>query len=135
MYKVLTPNIKPPIYMYVHQSFPVGGAQLPSSVEWCPERRETLTCTVPSGGHAWSIMNGSTTQTIGTVLPQDPRDSGLGFELAVVDPTASPITSTASVTTATNLNGTVIVCTNGLLPPNSVEQNTTVNIIGEFITS
>ena len=113
----------------------LAGAQLQSSVgtnALCPGERVTLTCNVSSNLHDWRIINSSTDQEIGVLTPTNPSRTNLGFELTVVDVTASPITSTATVTTSTDLNGTVIVCNNGLLPPNRVEQSTTVNIIGEL---
>ena len=99
----------------------------------CPGERVRFTCNVSSSTHDWRINNGSAEQAIGIVFPSTPTRTNLGFELTIVDPTASPITSTATVTTSTVLNGTVIVCNNGLLPPNRLVQNTTVNIIGELV--
>lgn len=79
-------------------------------------------------------MDGSTEWQIGYVTPASPTTTNFGFELQVVDVTASPITSTATVTTTVDLNNTVIVCSNELLPPNHIEQNVTVSIIGELLT-
>ena len=92
----------------------------------------TFTCTVTSTTHIWIITDGSGEQEIGSVNPGSPTETNLGFELQVVDVTAVPITSTATVNTTVDLNNTVIVCRNELIPPNLIEQNITVSIIGEF---
>ena len=116
----------------------LAGAELESSLgnnALCPGERVTFTCTVSSIAHSWRIIGGSTELQIGIVTPASPTDTYLGFELQVVDVTAVPITSTATVNTTVDLNNTVIVCSNVLVPPNRIEQNTTVNIIGELLQS
>lgn len=100
----------------------------------CPGERVTFTCTVPSDTHGWRITDGSTELQIGYVTPVSPTTTNLGFELQIMDITAVPITSTATVNVTVDLNSTVIVCTNVLLPPNRIEQNTTVSNIGELLT-
>ena len=119
-------------------SFPVAGAELQSSVGTnavCPGVRVTFTCTVSSNTHDWRIFNGISEQEVAIVTPSRPSATNLGFEVTTVGPAVNPITSTATVTTTADLNGTVILCRNELVPPDLLEQNTTVNIIGELITS
>ena len=113
------------------------GAQLQSSAgndAVCPGQSVTFTCTVDSNSvHEWAIMDGSTTMSIDFVTPSVPNATNLGFTLTVLDVTAAPITSTATVTITSDLNGTVIVCSNALVGNNRLEQTTTVNVIGELI--
>ena len=122
------------ILCYINPS----GAQLQSSVgnnALCAGGRVTFTCTVDSDNvHDWIIRNGSINQEIDTVTPVAPNAANLGFTLTVLDITAAPITSTATVSATTDLNGTVIVCNNALLGTNRLEQNATIDIIGKLIT-
>ena len=101
-----------------------------SSVERpCPGESVALTCTVLSNGHQWNIpfLN------ISRSLP--PRDQGRvfsdpPFQFTVTEVmTGTSITSTATVTVTTHLNGTLIVCQDGIgmLP----EQSRIINILGE----
>ena len=98
----------------------------------CPGERVIFTCTVSSNAHDWRIFNGISEQEIALVTPNRPNATNLGFQLTRVGTAVNPITSTATVTTTADLNGTVILCRNELVPPNLLEQNTTVSIIGEL---
>ena len=88
-----------------------------------------LTCTIPSNGHQWDIPLLNISRSL------VPRDQGrvfsdAQFQFAVTEVmTGTSITSTATVTVTTELNGTLVVCRDGIgmLP----EQSSSINIIGK----
>ena len=108
----------------------VSGAQLHSSVERsCPGERVTLTCTIRSVGHLWSVPS------LGFIQSLLPRDQGHvisnpPFQFTVTEVMTGSITSTATVTTTQDLNGTIVLCQDGIgmLP----DQRSTINIICEY---
>ena len=111
-----------------HCSSSVSAAQ--SSVERpCPGESVTFTCTIPSVGHQWNISSLGITQSLlpgdqGRVISDPP------FQFTVTEVvTGTSITSAATVTATANLNGTLVMCQDGvgLLP----DQKSTINIIGE----
>ena len=89
----------------------------------------TFTCTIPSNGHQWSIPSHGIFQSLllrdqGRVIPNPPFQ----FNVIEVMMTGS-IISTATVTATADLNGTVLLCQDGIgMLPN---QNNTINIIGK----
>ena len=113
-----------------HCSFSVSGAQLQSSVERpCPGEIVTFTCTISSAGHQWNISSLGIFQSL---LPrdQDRVISNTPFQFTVTEVmTGSKIISTATVNATPDLNGTRVVCGDGIgmLP----DQNSTINIIGK----
>ena len=89
----------------------------------------TFTCTIPSVGHQWDIPS------LGISRSLLPRDQGRvlsdhpPFQFTVTEVMTGSITSTATVTATTDLNGTVVLCRDGVgMLPN---QSSTINIIGE----
>ena len=107
----------------------VSGAQLQSSVERpCPGERVTFTCTLSSIRHYWSVPSLGITRTL------LPNDQGQGtsdppFQFSVTKlRTCTSITSTATVTTTSDLNGTLVLCQDGIgmLP----DQNSTITLRG-----
>ena len=118
-----------------HCLFSVSGAQLQSSVErQCPGESVTFTCTISSVGHQWDIPS------LGISRSLLPRDQGrvisdhspFQFTVTEVVPGTS-ITSTATVNANADLNGTLVVCRDGvgMLP----DQNITINLRGEHVAS
>ena len=111
--------------------FSVSGAQLQSSVERpCPGERVTFTCTVPSLAHQWRVPSLGITRALlpsseGRMISDPP------FQIAIVQVMTRFITSTATVTVTAALNGTLIMCQDGIgmLP----DQNTTINLKGEHV--
>ena len=96
----------------------------------CPGERVTFTCTISSVGHQWKIPSLNITRGLlpssqGRVITDHPP---FQFIVTEVMPGTS-IISTATVNATTNLNGTLIVCQDGIgmLP----DQSTTINIVGE----
>ena len=89
-----------------------------------------FTCTIPSVGHQWDIPSLKITRELlpssqGRVITDHPP-----FQFTVTEvATDTSITSTATVTITRDLNGTLVVCGDGvgMLP----DQNNTINIIGE----
>ena len=118
-----------------HCLFSVSGAQLQSSVESpCPGESVTFTCTIPSVGHQWDIPS------LGISRSLLPRDQGRvisdhpPFEFSVTEVVpGTSITSTATFTATADLNGTLVVCRDGVgtLP----DQNNTINLRGEHVAS
>ena len=108
----------------------VSGAQLQSSVERpCPGESVTFTCTISSLAHRWQVSVFDITRSV------IPRDQGgviseppFQFNVTEVIPGTS-ITSTATVTATAGLNGTLVVCQDGLgiLP----DQSSIIHIRGE----
>ena len=112
-----------------HCPFSVSGAQLQSSVERpCPGESVTFTCTVPSRSHQWRVPSLSITRIISPVQ-QSAAAPPFQFAATEVVPGVN-ITSTVTVNATTDLNGTLVVCQDGLgiLPDN---QNSTITLIGE----
>ena len=101
-----------------------------SSVERpCPGESVTFTCTIPSNGHQWDISSLNISRSL---LPDDQGHvfSDPPFQFTVTEVmTGTSITSTATVTTTADLNGTLVVCRDGIgiLP----DQISTISIIGE----
>lgn len=96
----------------------------------CPGENVTFTCTIPSNGHQWSIPSHGIYQSLlprdlGRVITDHPP-----FQFTVTEViTGSSIISTATVTATADLNGTVLLCQDGIgMLPN---QNNTINIIGK----
>ena len=89
----------------------------------------TFTCTVPSLGHQWSVPS------LGISRSLLPRDQGRvitdhpPFQFNVTEVMTGSITSTITVTATADLNGTLLVCQDGVgtLP----DQSSIINIIGE----
>ena len=95
----------------------------------CPGESVTFTCTIPSVGHQWDI------QSLGISRSLLPRDQGRvisdhpPFQFNVTEVMTGSITSTATVSATQDLNGTLVLCRDGIgMLPN---QNNTVNIIGK----
>ena len=88
-----------------------------------------MTCTVYSLAHRWEVPSLGITRSL---LPRDEGQvfSNSPFQFSVTEVmTGSNITSTATVNATANLNGTLIVCQDGVgMEP---EQNDTINHIGE----
>ena len=100
-----------------------------SSERPCPKERVTFTCTVRSVGHLWDIPFLNISRAL---LPRDQGRviSDPPFQFTVTEVVmAASIKSTATVTVITELNGTLVVCRDGIgmLP----DQSSIINIIGE----
>ena len=115
-----------------HCLFSVSGAQLQSSVERpCPGESVTFTCTIPSLGHQWNIQSLDISRSLlrrdqGRVITDHPP-----FQLNVTEVIpGTSITSTATVNATADLNGTVVVCQDGVgtLP----DQSSAINLRGEY---
>ena len=110
----------------------VSGAQLQSSVKrLCPGERVTFTCTILSVGHQWNIPSLNITRELlpssqGRVITDHP------FQFTVTEEMTGSITSTATVIATVDLNGTLVVCRDGVR--RETEQRNTINIIGENYT-
>ena len=95
----------------------------------CPGENVTFTCTIPSVGHQWSIPSHGIFQSLlprdqGRVIPNPP------FQFTVIEvTTGSNILSTATVTATADLNGTVLLCQDGIRMLRN--QNNIINIIGK----
>ena len=89
----------------------------------------TFTCTISAPGHQWNISSHGIFQSLlprdqGRVIPNPP------FQFTVVEVmTGSIIISTATVNATADLNGTAVLCQDGIgmLP----DQSSTITIIGE----
>ena len=113
-------------------SLSVSGAQLQSNVERsCPGENVAFTCTILSVGHQWRVPSLDITQSL---LPGDLGRiiSHWPFNFTVTEVMTGSITSTATVNATTDLNGTLVVCQDGvgMLP----EQNSTINVIGNYVS-
>ena len=91
----------------------------------------TFTCTIPSLVHQWRVPSRDIIQYL---LPYDQGRaiSNPPFQFNVTEVmTGSNIISTATVTTTSYLNGTIVVCQDGIgmLP----DQSSTITIIGEHV--
>jgi len=90
-----------------------------------------FTCTVPSLGHQWNIPS------LNIIRELLPRDQGRvitdhpPFQFTVTEVMTTFITSTATVTSTVDLNGTMVVCRDGI--GSETEQCDTINIIGEHV--
>ena len=89
----------------------------------------TFTCTIPSVGHQWHIPFLNISRSL---LPNDQGRvfSDAQFHFTITDVVmGTSIKSTATVTVTTELNGTLVVCRDGIgmLP----DQNSSINILGE----
>ena len=100
----------------------------------CPGESVTFTCTISSVGHQWDIPS------LGISRSLLPRDQGRvitdhpPFQFTVTEVvTGTSITSTATVNATADLNGTLVVCLDGVgtLP----DQNSTINLRGEHVAS
>ena len=95
----------------------------------CPGESVALTCTVLSNGHQWDIPLLNISRSL---LPRDQGRviSDPPFQFTVTEVvTGTSIKSTATVTAITDLNGTLVVCRDGIgMHP---EQSTTINILGK----
>ena len=97
----------------------------------CPGERVTFTCTISSLAHRWEVPFRGIIQSLlpddqGRVITDHPP-----FQFNVTEVrTGTSITSTATVNATADLNGTLVVCRDGvgMLP----DQNSTINIIGEY---
>ena len=97
----------------------------------CPGESVTFTCTISSLAHQWSVPS------LGIIQSILPRDQGRvvskpPFQFNVTEVmTGSNIISTATVTATADLNGTIVLCQDGIgtLP----DQRSTITIIGEHV--
>ena len=101
-----------------------------SSVERpCPGESVTFTCTISSTAHLWQVSVFAITRSL---VPGD-RDAVISeppFQFNVTEVvTGSNITSTATITTTANLNGTLVVCQDGNL--RLADQSSTIIVIGK----
>ena len=108
----------------------VSGAELQSSVERpCPGENVVFTCALESTAHRWKIPSLGIARSL-TPGDQDIVISDIPFVFTVTEVvTGTSITSTATVTAATNLNGTLVVCQDGNL--RLTGKNNTINLRGE----
>ena len=108
----------------------VSGATLQSSVERpCPGEMVIFTCALESTAHRWEVPSLGIIRSL-TPGDQDIVISDTPFVFAVTEVvTGRYITSTATVTAATNLNGTLVVCQDGNL--RHADKNNTINLRGE----
>ena len=97
----------------------------------CPGKNVTFTCTVSSLAHRWEVPFLGITQSLlpadeGQVFPNSP------FQFNVTEVMqGTSITSTATVNVTIDLNGTLVVCGDGVgFEP---EQRNTINLIREHI--
>ena len=95
----------------------------------CPGERVTFTCTVSSVGHQWEIPFLNISRSLlpndqGRVITDHPP-----FQFSVTRVMTGSITSTATVSATTDLNGTLVTCRDGIgmLP----DQQKIINIVGK----
>ena len=103
-----------------------------SSVERpCPGESVTFTCTVPSVAHRWSVPS---LGIFHSLLPNDQGQviSSPPFQFSVTGiVSGTSITSTVTVTSTGDLNGTLVVCQDGIgMFP---DQNITINLRGRMM--
>ena len=103
---------------------------LQSSVERpCPGENVRFTCALESTAHRWEVPS------LGIIRSLTPGDrdiviSDTPFVFTVTEVVISRyITSTATFTATTNLNGTLVVCRDGNL--RHADKNNTINLRGE----
>ena len=115
-----------------HCSLLVSGAQLQSIVERsCPGESVTFTCTISSLAHQWSIPSLGIIQSL---LPNDQGRviSNSPFQFNVTEViTGSYIISTATVNATADLNGTTVLCQDGI--EMHQDQSSTIMIIGKCL--
>ena len=107
----------------------VSDAELQSSVERpCPGESVIFTCTISSFAHRWEVLSHDIIQSL------LPRDQGRvifypPFQFNVIEVMTGSITSTATVNATPDLNGTTVLCQDGIgmLP----DQSSIINIIGK----
>ena len=90
----------------------------------------TFTCTVLSLAHVWIIPSLGITRSLTPISQGDGVISDPPFEFNVTEVVpGTSITSTATVNVTADLNGTLVVCQDGLgmLP----DQSITINLQGE----
>ena len=93
----------------------------------------TFTCTIPSVGHRWDI------QSLGIFRSLLPRDQGRvisdhpPFQFNVTEVMTGSITSTATVNATADLNGTLVVCRDGV--GTLSDQRSTINLRGEHVVT
>ena len=106
-----------------------------SSVERpCPGETVTFTCTIPSLGHQWNIQSLDISRSLlrrdqGRVITDHPP-----FQFNITEMrTGTSITSTATVNATAYLNGTLVMCRDGIgmLP----DQRSTINLRGEHVVT
>ena len=90
----------------------------------------TFTCTISSNGHQWNIPSLNITCELlrrdqGRVITNYPP-----FQFNVTRVNSGSITSTATVTATVNLNGTLVVCWDGVKL--ETEQRNTIKLSGEL---
>ena len=122
-------------HVVCHAFLSVSGAQLQSSVQRpCPGERVTFTCSIPSVAHQWDISFLSISRSLlprdqGRVITDHPP-----FQFNVTEvTTGTSITSTATVIATADLNGTLVLCRDGV--GTLADQSSIINIIGEYCTS
>ena len=96
----------------------------------CPGESVVFTCALESTAHRWEIPSLSIARSL-TPADQDTVISDTPFVFNVTEVTGTSITSTATVTAATNLNGTLVVCQDGNL--RLAGKNDTINILGKHV--
>ena len=103
-----------------------------SSVERsCPGENVTFTCTISSLAHQWNIPSRGIIQSL---LPNDQGNvmSNPPFQFAVTEVmTGTSITSTATVTATADLNGTTVLCQDGI--GMLQDQSSTIMTVGKHL--
>ena len=107
----------------------VSDAELQSSVERpCPGESVIFTCTISSLAHRWEVPSHDIIQSLlprdqGRVISEPP------FQFNLIEVMTGSITSTATVNAIPDLNGTTVLCQDGIgmLP----DQSSSINIIGK----
>ena len=91
-----------------------------------------FTCTVSSLVHQWSVPSFNISQALNATDNNAFSDPPFEFGVFMVDQGTS-ITSIARVTATEDLNGTLVLCRDGIgMEP---EQNITINIRGECMVT
>ena len=93
----------------------------------------TFTCTIPSPGHQWNIQSLSISRSLlrydqGRVISDHPP-----FQFNVTEVMTGSITSTATVNATADLNGTLVVCRDGV--GTLSDQSITINLRGEHVVA
>ena len=91
----------------------------------------TFTCTVSSLAHQWSVPSLNISRALlasSMGVFSDPP-----FQFSVTEVRTGSITSTAAVIATADLNGTLVVCQDGL--GMLLDQNSTINLRGEHIVT
>ena len=102
-----------------------------SSVEKpCPGETVEFRCTVSSLEHRWEVPSLNISQLL---FPSIQPQSDYPFQFAVTEVVpGTSITSTSTVNVTENLNGTLVVCEDGNREQVLPNQNTTINLRGEY---